>query len=389
MIKKKTFDPQCITLSQMNMIFNTRTYYRRLTTWINEYLISRYYGDETTADLFSQLYFESLQVGKMQEIILGREISEQYSQYLSQYVITLREMISAQLDGDMEAVNKYVEQLYEIITQEATFLAIINPYWDDFEYYNLFANYTQYIIEMANAIAAGDFNKIITVHGLLDTYNNMMGDVLAQGLYDYITAGADVDYSAHEDIQCVSYDQMNTIYKIRIFWFELATWVRFYMLSIYLGIGDDSGLVLERLRQVPVDYVNQLRQFFGEKVSDDYLALFNTYIDLIVAFIDAQIKGDVEEINRITQLFYENENERAAFLNAINPFWDEAETRNRLHNLLQATIDESTTFLTGNYARNVDIFSRILDQAESMSYFFAQGLFDYINYTQQEITNNV
>lgn len=389
MIMKKTFDPQCITLSQMNMIFNTRTYYRRLTTWIDEYLISRYYGDEATADLFSQLYFESLQVGKMQEIILGREISEKYSQYLSQYVITLREMISAQLDGDMEAVNKYVEQLYEIIKQEATFLAIINPYWDEFEYYNLFATYTQYIIEMANAIAAGDLSKFITVYDLLGAYNNIMGDVLAQGLYDYITAGADVDYSAQEDIQCVSYDQMNTIYEIRVFWLELVTWVRFYMLSIYLGIGDDSGLILERLRQVPVDYINELRVFFGDRVSDDYLDLFNTYIDLLVAFIDAQIKGDIEEINRITQLFYENEHERATFLNAINPFWDETETRNRLHNLLQATIDESTTFLTGNYARNVDIFSRILDQAESMSYFFAQGLFDYINYTQQEIANNV
>ncbi|MDD4565160.1 MAG: hypothetical protein PHE79_06750 [Eubacteriales bacterium] len=387
MIMKKSFDPQCITFSQMDLIFNTRTYYRRLTTWISEYMISRYHGDETTADLFSRLYFESLNVGKMQEIILGREISEQYSQYLSQYVITLNNLISAQLDGDMEAINIYVEQLYEIIAQEAAFLDNINPYWDYFEYYNLFAAYTQYIIEMANAIAAGDFSKIITLYDLLGDINNIMGDILAQGLYQYITAGVDVDYSTREDIQCISYDQMNTIYKIRIFWFELVTWVRNYMLSRYLGLGN-TEVVLERLRQVPVDYVNELREIFGDQVSDDYLDLFNTYIDLIVAFIDAQIEGNIEEINRITQLFYENEYQRAAFLAAINPFWDEQELRNRLRNLLQATIDESTTFLAGDYARNIDIFSRLLDQAESMSYYLAQGLFDYISYTHQEIPIN-
>ncbi len=388
MINKKDFDPQCITFSQMNLIFTSRFYYRRLTTWTSEYIISRYYGTDTTADLFSRLYFESLEIGKMIEVIFGREISEQYSQLLSQYAITARDLISAQLDGDEDAVSMYVEQLYENVAQRAFFLDSINPYWDAFEYYDLFATYTRYIIEMANALAATDFSRIMEIYDLLRAHTNIMGDVFAQGLYDYMTSGVQIDYSLEADIPCITYDQMNSIYEIRMFWFELVTWVRNYMLGVYLGIGSDSEQILARLRQVPVDYINILREFFGDQVSDEYLSLFNTYIDLIVAFINAQIDGNIDEINRITQLFYENENERAAFLASINPFWGETEARDRLHNLLQATIDESTTFLTGDYARNVDIFSRLLDQAESMSNFLSQGLFDYINYTLQETTEN-
>lgn len=384
---KKSFDPQCITFSQMNMIFNARIYYRRLTTWTSEYVISRYYGTNTTADLFSRLYFESLEIGNMLEIIFGREISEQYGQLLSQYPITLRALITAQMDGDEEAVNMYVEQLYDNIAQRASFLDSINPYWDDFEYYNLFATYTHYIIEMANAQAVGDFARLEEIYDLLRSHTNIMGDVFAQGLYDYISSGVGVDYQA-EGVPCVSYDEMNTIYDIRMFWFELVTWVRNYMLGVYLGIGGDLDQILARLRQVPAEYVDLLRGIFGDQISDDYLDLFNTYIDLVVAFVNAQIEGDIDELNRLTPLFYENENERAAFLAEINPFWEEEELRNRLHNLLQATIDESTTFLSGAYARNVDIFSRILDQAESMSNYLAEGLFNYINYTQQQLPDN-
>lgn len=381
MIMKKNFDPQCITFSQMNMIFNARIYYRRLTTWSREYMLSRYYGVNGAADLFSRLYLESLEIGNMLEIIFGREISEKYSQYLSQYAITLNSLISAQLDGNTEAVDRYVNQLYENVAQRAAFLETVNPFWDEFEYNSLLGTYTQYIIETANAIAAGDTSRIMELYDQLKAHTNIMGDVFAQGLYDYITSGVGIDYGL-ENVECVTYDQMNTIYEIRMFWFELVTWVRNYMLSIYLGLGNPEA-VLARLRQVPVDYVNMLRGIFGERISDDYIDLFNTYIDLLVDFINAQIEGNIEEINRLTQLFYENEQERAAFLAAINPFWEESELRNRLRNLLQATIDESTTFLSRDYARNVDIFSRILDQAESMSNYLAQGLFNYINFIQE------
>jgi hypothetical protein len=152
------------------------------------------------------------------------------------------------------------------------------------------------------------------------------------------------------------------------------------MLSRYRGIGNEQE-VLARLRQVPLDYVNALKKIFGDKVPNDYLQLFNQYIELIDAYITAQMQNNTDEINRITQELYQNADKRAAAITSINPaFWDENEWRTRLYNNLRATIDESTTLLTGDYSRNIDIINNLLDQAESTSSYFAQGLFNYLKF---------
>ncbi|MEL7657298.1 MAG: hypothetical protein AAGU75_15500, partial [Bacillota bacterium] len=94
--------------------------------------------------------------------------------------------------------------------------------------------------------------------------------------------------------------------------------------------------------------------------------------------ITAQQEDNTNEINRITQLLYQNADQRAAFISSLNPFWDENEWRRRLYSNLRSTIEESATFLTGDYSKNLDIFSTLIDQAESTSGYVARGLFNYI-----------
>lgn len=383
MINTKAFNPECITYSQMNLIFNSRIYYRRLTAWTRAYLLSRYFGVGTAEELFGRLYLETLDIGNMLQIIFGREISEEYSQFLSQFAITLRDVINAQLEGNLEEVEQNAARLYRNTEERAIYLEEINPYWSRGEYENLFESYIQYVLEEANALAAGDYGRDIMIYDLLTSHTDRMGDVFAEGLYDYITSGTQEaqDFQPRDSRQCITYDQMNAIIGIRMFWFELVTWVRNYMLSRYMGLGNVEE-VYARLLQVPVEYVNSLKQIFGDRVAEEYVELFYTYIDLLNAFITAQMDNNIEEVDRITQLLYQNADERAAFITSVNPdFWDESQWRDRLYNNLRSTIDESTTFLMGDYARNIDIYSRLLDQAESTSNYFAQGLFNYINFT--------
>jgi hypothetical protein len=49
-----------------------------------------------------------------------------------------------------------------------------------------------------------------------------------------------------------------------------------------------------------------------------------------------------------------------------------------LYDLIRNLIFESTTLLAGDYARNLDVFSTLLDQAEGTSDYFAQGLYQYM-----------
>jgi len=385
MIMKNDFNPQCITYSQMNMIFNARIYYRRLTTWTIAYIISRYTGVGTAEELFGRLYLESIDIGNMLQIIFGRNVSDRYSQMVSQFPSAFRDLLSAQLEGDTEAMNQHVDQLYRNVGERATYLEAINPYWSEAEYRDLFGTYIQYTIELANAFSSGDYSKYIEIYDRLTDHTNKMGDTFAQGLYEYITSGQQAtDYlPLQESGQCITNDQMNIIFNIRMFWFELATWTRSYMLSRYKGLGNTDE-VFARLKQVPLDYTNTLKQIFGEDVAAGLLQELNTYLDLLDAFITAQIEGNIDEINRITRLLYENADKRAALISSVNPFWTFEEWRDRLYNNLRDTLNESTTFLMGDYARNIDIFSRILDLAENTSSYFAQGLFQYIKSIEQK-----
>ena len=366
----------CITLSQVNLIFNSRIFWRRFTTWVRVYIISRFAGIGTAEDSFGRLYLEASDFGQMLRIVFGRNISNAYADLLRRFVTGLRELISAQLNGDTEAVRQNVDALYQLTEESAAFLASINPYLNEAEWRDLFGTYLQYVIEEANLFIMGDYRRDIGIFDRLTELTNRMGDMFAETLYDYITSGRQCGDTLPPG-QCITYDEMNRIYQIRMFWFEMATWVRAYMLSKYAGLGEQEA-VLNRLKQVPVDYTDMMKQIFGEQDVESYLQLLNSYIDLIVALISAHMANNADETNRITRLLYQNADARAAFLASVNPFWDEEEWRTRLYDNLRSTIDESTSFLAGRYAVNLDIFSTLLDQAESNSDYYAQGLFNYV-----------
>ena len=380
---KNNFDPQCITYSQMNLIFNARIAFRRLITWVRAYQISRYIGIGTQEELFCRLYHEVNNFIDMIQVIFGRDISRQNAGYLIQYTIILRDLITAHLEGNTEAINYNLNRFYQNIDENAAFLASINPYWNEEEWRQLLTQLLQYTIAEANAFASQNYEEDIRIYDLRTELSNTMGDMFAEGLYNYLTSGQ--QSLPQPDEQCFTVDQMNGIYDIRMFWFDLATWVRSFMLSRFTGVGD-TGEVLARLRQVPKDYVNNLRLFFGDQPAiDDLDRELTTFIDLLDELITAQMEGNTEEIGRITQLLYQNAYERAASVSQLSPYWEESEWSPRLVRNLQDTLNESTTFLTSEYARNLDIFSTLLDLAESTSGYFAQGI---INYLRDQTANN-
>lgn len=378
---KCNFNPECITISQMNLISNLRIAWRRLTTWTRAYMISRYLGIGDSEELFGKLYSEALSFSDMLQVIFGREIAQKNAEYLSEYTFIFRDLITAQLKGDTQAIQENVNRFYQNINENAAFLASINPYWNEQQWKDLLGTYFRYTIEEANYFASGNYKQDIQTFDRITDLNNTMGDIFAQGLYEFITSGQQPSSSlpSQGNTQCITQDQMNLIYNIRMFWFELATWVRRFMLSRYRGIGDAND-VFNRLQQVPNDYVNNLRKFFGENPAIDELQLeLNTFIDLIDNLITAQLAGNTDDIGIITRLLYQNANERAASVSKLNPFWSESEWRNRLYNNIRSTLDESIAFLAGDDARSLDIFGTLLDQAESSSGYFTQGLVKYLN----------
>lgn len=370
------FNPQCITYSQMNLIFNARIYYRRLTAWTGEYINNIILGLGTAEDMFSRLYTETLDIGNMLQIIFGRVYSEYYSNLVSGFAIALREYISAIIEGNADAANQNVIRLYENVEERAIFLENLNPYWSAAEYRDLFDTYIRYTLELVDALAAGDFSRYIELYDLFNAHTLRMGDVFAVGIYNYITSGNQND-ETRQTAPCITYEQMNDIYKIRMIWFELVIWTRMYMLSRFTGTGDPE-VILARLKQVPIEFINTITKYYENVNAEEYNQLFINYIDSIDAFITAILENNTEALNQITRDLYQNANERANFVASIIPFWTPDEWLSRLIEFLSSTIEEATTFLEGDFARNVNIFTRLLDQAENTGILLTQGIFNSI-----------
>jgi hypothetical protein len=167
--------------------------------------------------------------------------------------------------------------------------------------------------------------------------------------------------------------QMNLIFRARMLWRDLATWLRAYMVSLYGGIGNAEA-ISNRLYRIPLEYGNILRLYFGDQVTGQFMNLLVQYIALLQSLFVALRDNDVDSINNLTQQIYQNVDERAEFLARINPFWNKSEWLSLITAFTSMHIDQATTFLAQEYEGNLAIFDRILALTSIIGDYLSQGL---------------
>jgi hypothetical protein len=180
--------------------------------------------------------------------------------------------------------------------------------------------------------------------------------------------------------------QMNFIFRARMLWRDLATWLRSYKVSLYGGVGNSEELS-QRLFRIPQEYGNILRVFFGDQPTEQFITLLTQYIAILQSLFIAQINNDMNEINDLTQQSYQNVNSTAALLASVNPYWTQGEWVTFLTLFTGLQIQEATTFLTKDYTLNNDIFDRILSFTNIIGDYFSEGLTNYFILRQQQQTS--
>jgi hypothetical protein len=161
----------------------------------------------------------------------------------------------------------------------------------------------------------------------------------------------------------------------------MATWTRAYLVSRFIGVGFYQE-VFSRLYKIPQDFGGIFQLIFGNKASEAFTQLLSTQIILKRDFIEAEISGNVNAANDNYTKLYQNANDMAIFLASINPFWDETQWRNLMYTYLNRTIEEITTFLTGNYSTNIDIYDRLLTHSDAIGDYLSQGIYNYMIFNQ-------
>ena len=179
--------------------------------------------------------------------------------------------------------------------------------------------------------------------------------------------------------------QMNLLFRLRIIFRDIATWLRAYMVSTYLNSDPELKLeIMQKLNKLPIKYGDILRIFFGDKAAEEFTLIFLEYFRLLISLIEAQKNGDTAAVDEYTILLDQNVEKRIDFLSQINPFWQKDILTDLLKNYNKLTIDEAKTFLTKDYKKNVDLFDKILNLTSVIGDYIEDGLEKYFTFTSRE-----
>lgn len=159
----------------------------------------------------------------------------------------------------------------------------------------------------------------------------------------------------------------------RKLWEDHITWTR----VVLMGILDDlpgTSVYVDRLIQNYVDMEDALSPYYG----DDAEVLGDLILDhLVIAaeLLTAAHDGDTPGFEDALARWYDNAEQISVQMNQMNPqFWPLEETHEMWIAHLDATLDEATAHLSGDFAAEVAAYDEIHDLALEMADFISHGV---------------
>ncbi|WP_312092196.1 hypothetical protein [Aminipila sp.] len=183
----KVLQDSCIPPSQLSLIFQTRTVWRDLATWIRAYLASKHGGlgdKEAIREKLDELMLRSTNIFSL---VFGEEFANEYIDLSTNFLNLLDALVDAQISGDVDAINEYTRQIYENSDRIAAFLARVNPYWQENRWRDLLYQFNDRTIEQSNTFLNQQFRENINLFDRILNLTSTIGDYYSQGILDYLT----------------------------------------------------------------------------------------------------------------------------------------------------------------------------------------------------------
>ena len=180
--------------------------------------------------------------------------------------------------------------------------------------------------------------------------------------------------------QCFTFEQFNILNNLISLWQRYTMWTR----SLFLSKKENSPNILavqNRYYQIPMDFYNTLRVFYGERLAEQFLNIFQRYILIQANLMDALLANDQDRIDTLTQAWYSSADEIASLLSRL-PYWNVDVWKTLLYQDISMTIANFNAALTGEYEREISIYERLLLNAAEIGGYMASGIFQS---TQQPI----
>lgn len=168
-------------------------------------------------------------------------------------------------------------------------------------------------------------------------------------------------------------DQLALISNLRQFWIQLAIWTRSLIVSTAGNLGDVT-LLTDRLTYLPEAFSKVLGQYFEPQEANQFAELLEEHISSVEAVIAADKNNNNQTVNQETENLYRNADRMAAYLAGINSYWTQDQWKELLYDYIEMLLADLVARLTGDYAKEIDIFDDMQTQAIKIADYMAQGM---------------
>jgi len=175
-------------IAYINLVKDFRLLMTQLAYLTRAYFVAVFSGFGNAEQTANRLYHLPNSFQEKAELIFGTPLSEEFLNLLSLHVTYIQLLANALQSGNEEAVNYSAQQLYQNAANISEYYAKINPFWDEAQWKTLLYNYVGMAIQDAVALAARDFERDLDVFDRMLLSALLMGDYLAEGFFQYITA---------------------------------------------------------------------------------------------------------------------------------------------------------------------------------------------------------
>lgn len=161
--------------------------------------------------------------------------------------------------------------------------------------------------------------------------------------------------------------------NLRRLWTDHAVYTHSYIIGATSNL-PDKDKVLERLLRNQQDIGNAIKPYYGEEAGNKLAGLLREHILLAGQIVDAAMKGNQADVEKLNKAWYKNGDDMAKFLSGANPNLPYDEMKSLLDRHLEFVAALLTTRLKKDWDGEIKAFDDGLTHLFMMSDTIANGI---------------
>lgn len=161
---------------------------------------------------------------------------------------------------------------------------------------------------------------------------------------------------------------------MRVLWSDHALWTR----NVIVNIIDDlpgTTEAVNRLLKNQEDIGNAIKPYYGEAGGNGLIVLLKEHISIAADLLTAAKTGDTEGFTTAKDLWYQNGNDMAAFLNTANPgYFKLNDWQLMMKTHLDLTLEEAVARLSKDYSADIVAYDKVYAELMMMADMLAEGI---------------